>query len=336
MRIIKILLTTLIGLLIILAVGAILTRELLLLTGLKRVQASLKLVRDIDRDQQYATECMTKGSLRDDEGRVHRTQLRFVGDQQYVIEVICNQFRMSPIEVEQVELPRWVTHQLGQSGLVWGSETAGLNLECLGRTGSVVIKDGYLSTSLHETEVEAGAGPTSECGSFGYQCCDLTYQQGVDHQLTTVQDCPKSCYQTCSDRPLILSFTTLPYYNKFDRTLEISAGTEVTFSFTVSPNQQDYFSGMYPEEMDWIERTVYTVGSVFDRSNTQQQAGSVVLDFGDGEQATTDKLKDKLTHTYQCSRARCEYQALLTVTNSAGINSLQDKPARITVVVTRS
>jgi len=177
MRIIKAFITSLLIIAIVCGTIFFTAREVLLVMATNGVKQSLVLIRDVQQEQMYATECMSKGSERDTLGNIHYTQLRFTDLNSFVVEVICNGMEHSPIELAAVDLPPLVYHEVGQSGVRWG-EDAGLNFTCLNRVGSTSIIEGMVNNSLKPTQVALTQGPASQCESYGYQCCDIDFQQG--------------------------------------------------------------------------------------------------------------------------------------------------------------
>jgi len=335
MRIIKAILKSLIVLGIIGLIVGLIGREVLLFFALRQVKSSLKHITNIDRDQVYAAQCMSKGSTQDVTGKVHHSQLRFIDDSQYVTEVICNGFDFSPIEIDQVKLMPLVERQSGHSGLMLGLDTA-VNVECVGRTAAVRFKDTFLDTEYQSVKIEKGAGPKTECEAFGYQCCDHKYQAGVNGQVTNVNDCPDSCFYECQDRPLVLNFTTIPYSQSLSRSLTIKNNQEVTFNYLVSPTQDDSFAGAVIEtEFDNpIEEYLYKISSFFDQQNGDQNQVEVILDFGDGQQEKLMTLQDSTAHTYSCTTNKCEFTASLSVKNAQDIKSYQDVHSQVKINVT--
>ncbi len=337
MRILKFILKSFLILAIVLVIVGLISREVMLIIGMQRIASNLKEMRDIASSQRYASECMGKGSNASRRGYVHQTQLRFVDDNEFVVEAVCNQFELDPIQISEAKVPRLVKHEKGQSGLVWNPEgTAGINLSCLGRTVSVQVKDAIVSQSFSSYPVETGSGPKSQCDSFGYTCCDTKHQKGAGVQLTDVVDCPKSCHETCLDRPLILSFNTQPYYDTLTRKLKIKSNQSVVFSYSVSPNQEDSFAGVFQEESDWIERHIYLMSMLLSLHKDQEEEKvEVTIDFGDGTQETFKTLQAQKEHQYTCSRGECEYLAKLKIVNSSGIESASDEQSQIKINVSR-
>ncbi|MEA2056606.1 MAG: hypothetical protein U9O78_02765 [Patescibacteria group bacterium] len=336
MRVLKFLLKSFLIIAIIVSGSALATREILLILAMRKVSVGLKEVKEIHNQQRYASDCMRKGSNSRDRGLIHQTQLRFISNNEFAVEVICNQFELNPIEVSRSKLPTLVRHQVGQSGLVWNqADLVGINLECVRRTASVQVENGLTSYNLSEFEVPVGSGPKSQCQSFGYSCCDIRYQQGEGKQLADVYDCPKSCYQNCLDRPLILSFNTQPYYDTLKRTVEISSGQPVTFSYNVSPNQKDSFVGMYEEESDWLERNIFLFSKIFLFDKQEEPSVKVIIDFGDGEKTNFQTMQAQKQHAYVCASGQCQYIATLKIVNQDGIRSTNDLHSQIKVVVSR-
>jgi hypothetical protein len=330
MRILKAFLTSLIILAVLAGLGFLATREVLLMMATTKVKQSLKWIRDVDNAQQYAAECSAKGATKLDTGQIHFTQLRYTGPNTYIVEVICHGRQFDPIQISEEKLPSLVRHKVGQSGLRWGADQ-GLDFECLNRIASVSVVEGVIQTALKPSEVETKPGPPTECSAYGYSCCDPNTQQGRSDQITEAIDCPQACYRTCRERPLVLNFSTQPYYDKLNRQLTISSGQSVTFSFTVSPNQEPVLSGYY-DETDKIERTIAMLETVFKRQDPEL-AVTVLLDYGDGSRDEFHSLRGQAEHVYHCSQPSCEYTANLKVVKENGAVSIDGLQNQIYVQV---
>jgi len=328
MRVIKALLTSIIILALVLGLGFLITREVMLAMTTSKVKQSLKQVRDIQHTQSYATECASKGSDRDEKGIVHVTQLRFTDSNSYVVEVVCNQREHSPIEVITEDLPPFVMVQTGKSGVRWGQEL-GMNFTVLKRTGSVTVLDDEIVTSSKPAVFSGVAGPPSECVSYGYSCCDTSMQLGQGLQEFEALDCPQDCNEFCVDRPIILSFSTQPYYNKIDRILEVSKNQAVVFSFVVSPSLETSFTG-YLDSDDPVERFIASVETIFS-NEIEEESIEVELDFGDGKKEQFVGMRGQVEHQYQCLAASCEYHAKLKVIKEGKIESY-DSPQNLVIV----
>jgi len=328
MRVIKALLTSVIILCLVLGLGFLITREVLLAMTTSKIKQSLKQIRDIQHTQSYATECASKGSDRDEKGIVHETQLRFIDNNSYVVEVICNQRQHSPIEVIQEDLPPLVKVQTGKSGVRWGQEL-GINFSVLNRTGSVTVLNDEIVTSSKPASFSGVAGPSTECSSYGYLCCDNSMQLGQGLQQLDALDCPQDCHEFCVDRPIILSFSTQPYYNKIDRTMEISKNQAVVFSFVVSPSLETSFTG-YLDSEDPVERFIASVETIFS-NEPEEESIEVELDFGDGKTEKFVGMRGQVEHQYQCLAPSCEYRAKLKVIKEKEIESY-DSPQNLVIV----
>lgn len=330
MRIIKAFLTSII-LLVLVGGGLFLViREGLLWMATSRVKQSLNQVRDIDQRQSYATECASKGSDRDEKGRVHATQLRFTDANSYVVEVICNQMEYAPIEVVTGDLPPFALRRVGKSGVRWGQEL-GINFSVLGRVGSVMVVDEQIITSSKFASVDGVAGPPSECSAYSYSCCDINMQLGQGGFASEALDCPQGCFESCEDRPIILSFSTQPFYNKIDRTLNISKNQAVVFSFVVSPSLDSSFID-YLDSDDPVEKFISSVESVFAKNPEDEQV-IVYLDLGDGKKESFSGLRGQVEHQYNCVGVSCTYEAKLMVVKQGGIESYDGPQNKIIVQV---
>ncbi|KUK79565.1 MAG: hypothetical protein XD95_0298 [Microgenomates bacterium 39_7] len=318
MRILKAFVTSL---LIIIVVGGgflLIFREVVLYMTTYQVKQSLIQVRDLDKRQAYSTECLSKGSDRDQNGRVHHTQLRFIDENSYVLEAICNQMDHAPVEILTETLPPFAQRQLGKSGWRWDEES-GINFVVLNRVGSVSIIDREIVTSRQAAVIDGSLGPPGACVSYGYQCCDVNMQMGRGELVSSALDCPKGCYQNCEDRPLILSFNTQPYYNKITRTLQLTKQQPVTFSFVVSPNQDIVFIG-FEDSDDPVQKVLSAIEVIFGRQE-EEELVEVTIDFGDGQTESFTGLRGQVEHRYDCAGGSCTYDATIRVVKEGGIES---------------
>ncbi len=321
MRVLKTLLLSLLSISILAGLGFLVMREVLLLVTITNVKKSLITMRDIDGEQTYLTDCMSRGSDRDETGRAHHTQLRFVENGEYVVEVVCNQMDYDPIEVERKKLASTVKPHPGQSGIKWDTD-AGLNFSTFKRTASISVIEGVIISSLKPSTITNYQGPDSACQSYSFQCCDQNTQLGRGKKINQALDCPQTCYETCVERPLILTFTTQPYYNRMTRTLNISANQPVVFSYLVTPNQNPDISLVaYEESDDKIENIIMTIDKLLTRQLDDVQV-QVLLDYGDGETAEFTGMRGQVEHNYKCASSSCLYRATLKVVNAQGVESL--------------
>ncbi len=330
MKILKAFFTSLLILAIVAGLSFLISREVLLMMATNRVQQSLKWIRDINNNQQYATDCMSKGSRRDQLGAVHYTQLRFIKPDSYVVEVICNGREHNPIEITDESLPPFVNHEVGYSGFRWGQDQA-INFNCWNRTASVSVIEGVVHSSLKPAQMDSKIGPPSFCRAYGYNCCDPNSQQGHGAQISAALDCPKTCYIDCKDRPLVLNFSSQPYYDKLNRTVNINSGQSVTFSFTVSPNQEPVLIGYFDED-DRIEKAIATIESIFRKEKSENEV-QVVLDYGDGQREKFDSLRGQIVHEYHCAQSQCNYTADLMVFKDNGVRSVDTLQNKIKIKV---
>lgn len=331
MRIIKILLVYLAVVAVFLGLAFLLAREVLLFMAVSMVKSSLSQVRDDYLQQNYASECMTKGSERDDRGRVHTVQLRYTSEKEYVVETVCHQMEFSPILITSETLPPFVKHQAGHSGFRWGTD-GGLNLECLGRTSSVMVVENEIVSSHSSSAVLMSQGPPSECVSYDYQCCDSIIHSGRGQLMDMALDCPESCFEACLDRPIIVNFSTQPSYDRVTRLLQTSAKKPIIFSFMASPNQEPAFLDDQKSD-DWLDKLFANIELLLVSEKEEEEQVEVVLDFGDGHQETFVGLRGQVEHQYQCPGGGCEYVASLRVIREGGIESHDGPQSRIRVQI---
>lgn len=303
MRILKASFTFLIFILIIGGVGFLIAREVLLTMAASSFTSSVTTLRRTAMNTgPYVQECRARGITDDSVSAIETIQLRFTSPREYVIEVICSQFTLDPIEVASFELPPLVTKTLGSSGLVWGQEFGGVGLEIWGRSRGIFVEDGKIIRDEAELAHQI-MGPKTSCAGHGYECCYEETSLGQGEILDQVTDCPRSCYESCVRRPLVVSFRSLPLMDAGSRTIEVRAGQPVELAYVVDP-----------------------VGS---------QELMVEIDYGDGEVEQFLTYEGSSTHFYNCAQETCQYSAMIKAVIEGEIDSHPTPLSFITVEVRR-
>lgn len=351
MRVLKFLVSSLLVVGVICVLAALATREALLASSVSQMKDALRLLKSVEEKGEYASNCLGLGAVPDENGRVYTGQLRFTSDTEYVLEVICNQFWLNPIQVKADQLKPLVKKLPGQAGIIWGDSLSGITLSIMGRSSQIFVLEREIVTAAADSYdfVNESVGPVASCSGYGYGCCLDDSQQGSGTQLEGVTDCPKSCFSQCQERPVVLSFHTQPFYDTATRTLTIANGDSVSFSYVVSDTQTDKlakpgtsFSETTDETGATVDAQVSTMESVmavfqaaFDKQNVAVASDSayVRVDFGDGDSLTLPNLQGLSDHRYDCATGNCEYQARITATNGFGITSADSVLNSIRVVV---
>ena len=285
MRVIKFIFKSTVFLALVGGAGFLLAREILLFMGISKIKSSLSSLRSISVQRQYSAKCKEKGSIsigRDDPATI---QLRFISSTEYVLEVLCSQFSIDPILIEQEQLPKFVNKVAGGSGIVWGDARSGVSLEVFDRKKSVGVEDRLIISPPIDDEL--GLGPTTSCSGYGFSCCKFESEQGGGQQFAGSTDCPKSCFNSCISRPIVLAFNTQPPIDLQRRLVIIAPGEAITFSFVVDPGLNNSVSAK--------------------------------LNYGDGQEEVFSGDKQIVTHTYRCSEKECFYKVKLTVESDMGI-----------------
>lgn len=305
MRVLKFLFSAFIILAILAVAGGLMAREVLLQMGINTIKTSLSVMRRSAAGggaTTYVQQCQQKGVVvAPGESIIGELHLRFTSSTEYVVEVVCGSFVLDPILVETQELPMFVSKRAGSSGIVWGTGRSGVVLEVFGRSAAVGIDD-ELTFTDSGAATALGTGPRSACAGYGFQCCQAETMIGQGEQLNNVTDCPRTCFSSCTARPVVLSFVTQPFYDQETRTLAVSASDPIDFAYVVS-------------------------------AGTTPQA-TVTLDFGDGQTEQLTELQAVVSHTYSCARPSCEYQALIKVVDAAGIEAAGTPLTMIKIRVT--
>ncbi len=301
MRIIKFLLASAVALLIFGGIGLFLGREALLLWGVTQIKTDLARLQGISHNYgDYARQCRQKGSVLET-NLIESYQLRFISPTDYVLEVVCAEFRLDPIVVASKSLPPYVRKLPGNAGILWGNAPSGIVVDAFGRRRTIVVEQEQMFFEGFDETASLGVGPVSSCAGYGFSCCQEETESGTGDQYVGVTDCPRSCYSECVKKPVILSFTSDPFMDPKTRTTTISSGEEVLFSYVI-----DSQGG---------------------------EGHTVTVDFGDGEDQTLTELSSTATHQYRCTTGRCRYTARLLVTDNQGIQSAETALSKIQVAV---
>jgi hypothetical protein len=301
MRIIKFLLTSFVLMLILAGASFLIAREVLLFWGSLKINNTLSSLLYVQHNQaSYIKQCKLKGNTSNTKV-LSRLQLRFVSPQKYVSEIICDQFPNDPIVLSQESLPPFVQKAVGYSGVIWGTNPSGVVLELWGRqTNTGVINEEIKSSSVYKP---SQLQPQTSCGGYGQICCQIDTQKGVGQVNSQANDCPENCFTSCQERPVVLSFTTDPFFDEQSRLLQIVPDTAVTFAYVAS--------------------------------STQKQAPLVTINFGDGTDstATSTGLTGQFSHTYTCGNGDCTFTAHLNVQDQLGVDSASTRVANIIINV---
>ncbi|MCA9372533.1 hypothetical protein KC921_00370 [Candidatus Woesebacteria bacterium] len=250
---------------------------------------------------------------------LYTTQLRFINDNEYVIEVICDQYEFSPKVSGQKKLPMFARKLPGSSGFVFGTDgvwqislyavpkeyesmfaSIPLLHSLLYRTRTLTVEDGRLVTDA--TAQPDFASPATVCAGYGYQCCDQIQKVGLGTQLPGT-DCSETCFQACQQRPIVLSFNADPGFDRYQRLLQASAGDRVVFNFVLDT--------LLPE------------------------ASRVTLLFGDGQTWMGDGTAETVEHQYSCNTSECRFNVEVQVVDAYGVQSATTSATKMDVLVHR-
>ncbi len=299
MRIIKFLLGSVATLGVVAVLGFFLGREVLLFWGISTVKSSLSELESISVNYgNYVQTCRQKGAPMD-QIAVAGLQLRFINDQEYLLEIICNGIQFDPIVILDKKLPPLVTKEPGAGGVIWGSDLSSVALTVLGRRQVIGVQN--KSVVNLGRAVATGVSPLTTCQGRGYVCCTSDAQFGTGQLQDQVNDCPKSCYATCLPRPIVLSFSSDPILDQQTRTVTIGPNQTVSFAYVVS-----YDNKVLP---------------------------TITLDYGDGQTEVLKKLTGQTSHLYTCNVGTCKYQVNIAVSTPEQISSVQNTISQLTVAV---
>ncbi len=332
MRILKFFFFSLFGLGIFGSIAFFLGREVLL------VWASTVLRVDYEflSKKSYGEECVRQFSY----GQDYSTQIRFTSNKNYNLEIVCADFISSPIILSTKKLPPLVYKTSFGSGFIRDDEELPnfVELTSLLRKLFVYTEGNKMHSSYFvKPDLDYNNGPVSTCQAHNYQCCSLDLQSGLGEQFTEVNDCPKSCYQSCLLRPVILSFNTRPSMDDATRTVEINAGEVITFSYVIGNGKKDVFQGQLSTAMK--ESFFEKVQTILNKENDGSIGGGialpldVVIDFGDGNQFKGENAQETFDHNYVCQNKTCYFQATISVADARGVLSVDNELANMVIKV---
>lgn len=304
---------------LILGIASIVTffvaREALLYLGSKQIKDELLALTLADSRGDYVLECQKKGSNIANSQKIAKIQMKFISSTEYIKEVICSGFTFSPVTIGDGVLMNFISKVPGTSGYTIDQASNGIEItvfaeeikraeDFLGRkldflkkkeaiffqNGKVIYEDGIM-----------GNGPVTSCTGYGYFCCLDNAETGTGAQITGLNDCANSCYQSCVKRPLVLSLNTNPVTDFTTRKLEIISGDVVEFNYVAGAEKTSSISATF--------------------------------NFGDGKTFTMNGNTGQTTHVYTCDAPLCNYKMNLSLQDQNGQTSAMTPASQINVVV---
>ncbi len=319
MRILKALASFLVIMLILGAVGLLVTREVLLIRAMEQIKGDFLSIKKKTLAGTYVADCLRlSGSTTQGV-----TQLRFFDGTSYGIEVICEGLDSNPILAQKEVLPPLVRKLYGDSGFISGNTSLGeIELVVLGRHGTlyqtesdeITWRYGVLSPD-HEL-----SGPQATCAGYGLTCCSDSLEQGAGMSVQGAVDCPQSCFSQCWERPLVLALNTEPYYDIATRVVSVQAGQSIDFNFVISESQKDSFADTGLSDQESFTSVLLALTEQFLNQTpvTQTKLKETKIDFGDGQSQVITETDALVSHKYACAQARCRYTAVVSATNMQG------------------
>ncbi len=176
-------------------------------------------------------------------------------------------------------------------------------LKIWGETAVVKVENKNISSGWSAPQTFA-ANPASTCTGYGYTCCQDQSQQGSGTLYDQATDCPRTCFPSCINRPVVLSFASDPFADGAARIAQIRSGEQVTFSYVVSSE---------------ITKNL-----------------QVTLNYGDGASDQFHDITGTMAHTYMCKSATnspCIFTANVHIVDQNAVTSVDTPITKITVSV---
>jgi hypothetical protein len=274
-------------------------------------------------------------------------QLRFVDDQNYVLETVCSDFPKRPILIENRSLPIFVKKVEGASGFIFNTQkpvASEITINSLGKDQFIYKEINDLESGQAPTTLDYIAGPASQCQAFNFQCCQEDIELGIGSNQELATDCPKSCYSSCQPRPLVVSFNAMPASLENRRIISVRSGQPVTFAYVVSEGEQELFSGQVMVDgkkddspLQWKSRLktlMQLISNIEDDSLKRVQLPITnTIFFGDGQTKTTQNLQGVVEHVYTCSEAVCYFEAWIEAQDARLTKSADNELNRLKIIV---
>lgn len=230
-------------------------------------------------------------------------EIRFLNDQEYVVEVVCRLIENAPIELKKGRLLPFISKLPGSAGIFYPIEqqevfTSAVRLKSINKEIGVALVGDTLKVGQEISAVIANF-PKAECLSFGYSCCNLSSQTGKGEPLTrVVTDCPTSCYSACGTVPFVELFNSDPPYDRQTRELVMSGDSlDVLFNYGINP----------------------------------KDVKNVSIDYGDGTVENSPYPDGIFTHTFSCA-GPCRMIVKITATDKAGLSSIETEETKIYII----
>jgi len=294
-------------------------REVLLYWSQKNISKSLTSLHKAQLSGSYSQECLRKGSqIIGDNESVVTLQLRFISSTEYMLEAVCQQFSFDPIVIDRGELPPLVQKVPGTSGFIINEHdpsaiTLGVFDEYIDEFNLMSNMDfsflrKHILLSYADDELEKGddtqyyqQGPVTSCTGYGFQCCQTASETGIGERIVGLNDCSDSCYAQCVPRPIVLNFASDPLINPIDRTVTVSTGSQVDFSYLANDAREGDLRA--------------------------------IIEFGDGARTEVPHAQGVVTHTYSCPNGGCRFVAKITLYDSWNVESADTAQSKMTIVV---
>jgi len=330
MRILKIFFTAVLILLILGFFGSFAGKQILLSAALRQVKADIKFLAQSSTPSGLTQDCLEYGTSFSDDGSLVRTQIRFTSGGNYVLESVCEAEESLRSVIKKKSLPPLVRISKGQSGIIQGQDAHGIELSIFGKTGTIYVDGGVATTTTANTDdlnIVFNDGPPTVCGGYGYSCCNDGFQTGKDFQQVNALDCPKSCYASCTEKPVVLNFNSEPAASSDSRIVFLNSADFIEFVFTISDVKGDVFAqeNLFSEEQEalgWDDRLLEILEKYSKRDEQTDKVEKVIINFGDGNSEELLDLHGRTEHTYFCNReTTCIYNVTLQAITKYGVVS---------------
>jgi hypothetical protein len=342
MRVLKLFFTSLFILVVVGVVGGLISREVLLSIALNQLKSDIRYFsKTSTASGEFFKNCLEYSGSFDSDGSIIRNQVRFTSPSDYVLESVCIASESVRKIIKHKSLPPLVRRATGSSGLVYGQSGHGLEVAIFGRSGIVYEEENvvFSTTKFADLGVILNDGPATVCSGYGYLCCDENFQSGQDFYQPNALDCPRSCYASCTEKPVVLTFNSEPAADE-TKIVTLNSGDFIEFIYTVSDINGDAFSndnlfGKEAETLGWLDKLLKILNKYSDQGVTpKDEIDAVTISFGDGTSQRLLDLHGRVEHTYTCnSKSVCVYNVTIQAITKQGVLSTLDGVSKMQIQV---
>ncbi len=266
------------------------------------------------------------------------SQVRFINSYKLNQEIVCCSDEESTKVIESLTLPPLVKKYSKNAGVLIDYTNQGVILETLGEYGVVTFDEEHVAKFFKikdptDPKYQFAIGPISKCSVYGFYCCK---DNGTGERLDEALDCKDSCFESCKDKPKLMSFSTLPLMDTTIRKVSITVEEPVEFIYKIEPSSVMKAELENKRNMNLFFKFVNYEYELYQNlvlhrpiEKPKYETVKVNIDFGDGQKTSIYGIGGSVVHRYTCNTSLCQFEARISSNDVV----IDDSLAKITVDV---